>query len=103
MSEEEISRLGIEAAEKKSSNITEINDKTISTLQDTVLLKIGFTLRVDGRRYSFVTKRQLCKYAVIAIHIVEELRLFVRQLNELSSNNKPNFQAFKSYIYIYLY
>lgn len=74
--EEEMQSLGIETAEKEPDNVNDNHDRTIPTLQDTVSLKTGSTLRAIGGRYTFVAKRQLCKFAVIATCISIQSRSY---------------------------
>ncbi|KAI7878129.1 uncharacterized protein EV154DRAFT_606504 [Mucor mucedo] len=70
------------------------NDNTIPKMKNTVFLKIGSTLREKNCRYHYVATRQKTKYAVIAVHTLEEKLLFGRMINEAmhsSSRVNPNF------------
>lgn len=99
--DEEMTRLCIEKAaednRKKSLDGQESdieNDNTIPKMKNTVFLKIGSTLREKNCRYHYVATRQKTKYAVIAVHTLEEKLLFGRMINEamhLSSRVNPNF------------
>jgi hypothetical protein len=79
----------------QNNNVDEIeNDLTIPKMKDSVFLNIGSTLREKDCRYHFVAKFQKTKYAVIAVHTLEEKLMFGRMVNQIpesSSRTTPNF------------
>ncbi|KAL9536765.1 hypothetical protein MBANPS3_012383, partial [Mucor bainieri] len=79
----EASKLGIARGDVEM--VEAGDDKTIPKLKDTVYLRIGSTLRPLKARYHYVAKKQCCKYAVLAIHTLQEMFLFRMLLSELSS------------------
>ncbi|KAL9536874.1 hypothetical protein MBANPS3_012294 [Mucor bainieri] len=83
----EMQKVGIA---KGDIEMLEGDDKTIPKLNDTVLLKIGSTLRAKNARYHYVARKQRCQYAVLAIHTFQEIYLFKLLLSELSNNNSNN-------------
>lgn len=85
MSKTEMEKLGIKKSDAPDDSTGQ--DLTVPMLQDTVYLRIKSTLRPKNARYTYVAKMQCSKYAVIAVHTLDEIFLFNRLLLELQNSS----------------
>lgn len=86
--DDEMSRLGIEKRNTQSTNV----DLTVPTRKEIVFRQIGSTTREKHHRYKYVSRYQNAKFAVIAIHTLEEIFQFIQMITQNCSSNKvPHF------------
>lgn len=84
----EMEKIGIEKAENKSG--LSGRHPTIPMLKDTVFLKTDSTLRPKNARYVYVAKMQRSKFAVVAVHTLDEIFLFNNLLTDWKNSNTNN-------------
>lgn len=92
-----MAKLGITKADHSIFDrvVSAEDDMTIPKIQETVLLTVSSTSRPKNSRYVYVAKSQRTKFAVIAVHTLEEKFLFLRLHNEcFASVTTPNFEHF---------
>ncbi|KAK4510791.1 uncharacterized protein ATC70_005224 [Mucor velutinosus] len=95
---EEMVKIGILPSEITEESLPLV-DKTIPQLQDTVIMKVGSTLRSHLGRYKFVANNQCTKFAVLAVDAMKEKSEFwvIYETHYKNSNNRRiNFVDFSS-------
>lgn len=87
MPEAEMSRLNIEKCTNETSPSFNERDLTIPKLEKITYIRIGTTQRKKHHRYHYVANRQNAKFAVPAVHTLEEIFLFTQFMSQIAKSN----------------